>query len=112
MPNATLLIKVACEVAVGKRPELSIFGTDYATPDGTALRDYIHVEDLATAHLDALTYLRDGGKPSTLNCGYGHGYSVREVVHAVEQACGETLTVFETARLCVTSTSRAANPPD
>jgi len=104
-PNATLLIKVACEVAVGKRPELSIFGTDYATPDGTALRDYIHVEDLATAHLDALTYLRDGGKPATLNCGYGHGYSVREVVHAVEQACGESLTLVETAR-------RAGDPPE
>ena len=104
-PNATLLIKVACEVAVGKRPELSIFGTDYSTPDGTALRDYIHVEDLATAHLDALTYLRDGGDPATLNCGYGHGYSVREVVHAVEQACGETLTKVEAPR-------RAGDPPE
>jgi UDP-glucose 4-epimerase len=97
-PNATLLIKVACEVAVGKRPELSIFGTDYPTPDGTALRDYIHVEDLATAHLDALAYLRDDGKPATLNCGYGHGYSVREVLHAVEQVCGESLTVVEAPR--------------
>ena len=104
-PNATLLIKVACEVAVGKRPELSIFGTDYSTPDGTALRDYIHVEDLATAHLDALAYLRDGGKPATLNCGYGHGCSVREVVHAVEQACGESLTTVEAPR-------RAGDPPE
>ena len=104
-PNATLLIKVACEVAVGKRAALSIFGTDYATPDGTALRDYIHVEDLATAHLDALTYLRDGGKPATLNCGYGHGYSVREVVHAIEQVCGESLTVVEAPR-------RPGDPPE
>ena len=104
-PNATLLVKVACEVAVGKRPELLIFGTDYPTPDGTALRDYIHVEDLATAHLDALTYLRDDGKPATLNCGYGHGYSVREVVHAVEQACGESLPKVE-------APCRAGDPPE
>jgi len=103
-PKATLLVKVACEHVVGKRPEISIFGTDYATPDGTALRDYIHVEDLATAHLDALTYLRDGGKPATLNCGYGHGYSVREVLDAVEQACGEPLNRVESPR-------RAGDPP-
>ncbi len=77
---ATLLVKVACEVAVGKRPHLSVFGTDYPTPDGTGVRDYIHVEDLATAHVNALTYLRDGGKSLIANCGYGHGYSVREVV--------------------------------
>ncbi len=78
-PNATLLIKVACEVAVGKRTHLSVFGTDYPTGDGTGVRDYIHVEDLATAHLDALTYLRGGGASTTLNVGYGHGYSVRQV---------------------------------
>ncbi len=103
-PHATLLVKVACEVAVGKRPEISIFGTDYATPDGTALRDYIHVEDLATAHLDALAYLRDGGKSATLNCGYGHGYSVREVLNAVERECGESLNKVEAPR-------RAGDPP-
>ncbi len=103
-PHATLLVKVACEVAVGKRPEISIFGTDYATPDGTALRDYIHVEDLATAHLDALTYLRDGGKSATLNCGYGHGYSVREVLTAVEKCCGESLNKVEAPR-------RPGDPP-
>ncbi len=103
-PNATLLVKVACEVAVGRRSQLSIFGTDYSTPDGTALRDYIHVEDLATAHLDALAYLRGGGEPVTLNCGYGHGHSVREVVHAVEQACGESLNQVEAPR-------RAGDPP-
>ena len=104
-PNATLLVKVACEHVVGKRPEISIFGTDYATPDGTALRDYIHVEDLAAAHLDSLTYLRAGGKPATMNCGYGHGYSVREVLDAVEQACGEPLTRVEAPR-------RAGDPPE
>ncbi len=103
-PNATLLVKVACEVAVGRRPEISIFGTDYATPDGTALRDYIHVEDLATAHLDALAYLRDGGESATLNCGYGHGYSVREVLNAVEKECGATLNKVEAPR-------RAGDPP-
>jgi hypothetical protein len=79
-PQATLLTKVACEVAVGKRAHVSIFGTDYPTPDGTGVRDYIHVEDLADAHLKALDYLRAGGASTTLNCGYGHGYSVREVL--------------------------------
>jgi len=70
-PKATLLVKVACEAATGRRPGVSIFGTDFPTPDGTGLRDYIHVQDLAAAHLDALTYLRGGGKSTTLNCGYG-----------------------------------------
>ena len=87
-PNATLLVKVACEVATGQREKVAVFGTDYPTPDGTGLRDYIHVEDLASAHLDALRYLRGGGDPITLNCGYGHGYSVREVLKAVERANG------------------------
>ncbi len=104
-PKATLLVKVACEAAVGKRPGISIFGTDYPTPDGTGLRDYIHVEDLATAHIDALTYLRNGGKPVTLNCGYGHGYSVREVLSAVEKANGEPLNISEEAR-------RDGDPPE
>ena len=76
-PNATLLVKVACEAAAGKRADIQIFGTDYPTPDGTGVRDYIHVEDLATAHLDALACLRSGGDSTTLNVGYGHGYSVR-----------------------------------
>src|SRR4029077_10482433 len=79
-PNATLLIKVACEAAIGKRPHVSIFGTDFPTADGTGVRDYIHVEDLATAHVDALAYLRAGGDSTTLNVGYGHGYSVRQVL--------------------------------
>ena len=104
-PKATLLVKVACEAAVGKRPGVSIFGTDYPTPDGTGLRDYIHVEDLASAHLDSLAYLRRGGKSSTMNCGYGHGYSVREVLDAVARANGEPLNIKEEAR-------RAGDPPE
>ncbi|MAF84342.1 MAG: UDP-glucose 4-epimerase GalE [Gammaproteobacteria bacterium] len=89
--RATLLTKVACEVAVGKRDKVYIFGTDYDTPDGTGVRDYIHVEDLARAHLDSLTYLRNGGESDVMNCGYGHGFSVREVVAAVEKANGAPL---------------------
>jgi UDP-glucose 4-epimerase len=104
-PKATLLVKVACEAAVGRRSHVSVFGTDYPTPDGTGLRDYIHVEDLATAHIDALAYLRQGGKPATLNCGYGHGYSVREVLSAVEKANRKQLTVTEEPR-------RAGDPPE
>jgi UDP-glucose 4-epimerase len=104
-PGATLLVKVACEAAVGRRPGVSIFGTDYPTPDGTGLRDYIHVEDLAAAHLDALNYLRDDGKSATLNCGYGHGYSVREVLAAVERAHGKPLSITEEPR-------RAGDPPE
>jgi UDP-glucose 4-epimerase len=103
-PNATLLVKVACEVAVGRREALTIFGTDYDTPDGTGVRDYIHVEDLATAHLDALAWLRNDGTSEVFNCGYGHGYSVREVVQAVERVTGEPLRVREDAR-------RAGDPP-
>ena len=87
-PGATLLVKVACQVAAGARPSLSIFGTDYPTPDGTGVRDYIHVEDLASAHLGALDYLAAGGESTTLNCGYGHGYSVREVLEMVERVNG------------------------
>jgi UDP-glucose 4-epimerase len=97
-PGATLLTKVACEAMVGKRPHVSIFGTDYATPDGTGVRDYLHVEDLAAAHLNALGYLRNGGKSTTLNVGYGHGYSVREVLRMVEHIGGKALTIREEAR--------------
>lgn len=104
-PKATLLVKVACEAATGRRPGISIFGTDYPTPDGTGLRDYIHVEDLAAAHLDALTYLRNGGESTTLNCGYGHGYSVREVLRAVEKENGAALNITEEAR-------RDGDPPE
>jgi len=104
-PKATLLVKVACEAAVGRRDRISVYGTDYPTPDGTGLRDYIHVEDLASAHLDALNYLRNGGDSTTLNCGYGHGYSVREVLQAVERANGASLNIVEEAR-------RAGDPPE
>jgi UDP-glucose 4-epimerase len=103
-PKATLLTKVACETAVGKREKVYVFGTDYDTPDGTGVRDYIHVEDLARAHLDALSYLRDGGQSEVLNCGYGHGYSVREVLKAVEKAHGKSLPIEEGPR-------RAGDPP-
>ena len=96
--NSTLLIKVACEHAVGKRASVSIFGSDYDTPDGTGIRDYIHVEDLAAAHLRALDHLRDGGESLTLNCGYGHGYSVREVIDAVQRVGGHPLAVVEQPR--------------
>jgi UDP-glucose 4-epimerase len=96
--EATLLIKVACEAAVGKRSEVSIYGTDYPTPDGTGVRDYIHVEDLARAHLDALDYLRRGGDSAVLNCGYGHGYSVRQVLASVERFSGRRLTIREQPR--------------
>jgi UDP-glucose 4-epimerase len=103
-PNATLLVKVACEVAAGKRAEVEIFGTDYPTADGTGVRDYIHVEDLAAAHLDALAWLRRGGDSTTLNVGYGHGYSVRQVLESVERVTGRTLKVREVPR-------RAGDPP-
>jgi UDP-glucose 4-epimerase len=102
--GATLLTKVACEAAVGKRSHISIYGTDYPTPDGTGVRDYIHVEDLAEAHVRALDYLRANGSSVTLNCGYGHGYSVRELLAAVEQASGQPLTIREEPR-------RAGDPP-
>jgi UDP-glucose 4-epimerase len=96
--KATLLIKVACEAIVGKRAGVSIFGTDYDTPDGTGVRDYIHVEDLARAHLDALDYLRKGGKSTVLNCGYSHGYSVREVLDGVQRVAKQKLTIKEEPR--------------
>lgn len=103
-PNATLLVKVACEAAVGIRSHVDIFGIDYPTPDGTGIRDYIHVEDLADAHLRALDYLRNGGVSTALNCGYGRGYSVREVLSAVERAAACSLDVRERPR-------RAGDPP-
>ena len=102
--NATLLTKVACEAAVGRRPHVCVFGSDYPTPDGTGVRDYIHVDDLAAAHLKALAYLRDGGVSTTLNCGYGHGYSVREVLAAVGRANGAAIPTLEHPR-------RPGDPP-
>jgi len=91
--NATHLIKVACQVALGMRPYLSVFGTDLPTKDGTGVRDYIQVGDLAEAHVAALKHLRAGGNSLTVNCGYGHGHSVLEVISAVQRACGKTIPV-------------------
>lgn len=96
--GATHLLKVACEAAVGRRPLVEIYGTDWPTPDGTGVRDFIHVDDLARAHLDALAYLRQGGASVTLNCGYGRGHSVRELLAAVERAHGAPLPVREASR--------------
>ncbi|VAW95535.1 UDP-glucose 4-epimerase [hydrothermal vent metagenome] len=103
--GATLLIKVACEAAVGKRSHVSIFGTDYPTPDGTGVRDYIHVEDLADAHIKALEYLRKNGQSTILNCGYGHGYSVREVLNTVQRINNAKFDVREEPK-------RAGDPPE
>src|ERR1700682_6455844 len=85
---ATHLIKVAVETALGLRPKLDVFGNDYPTADGTCIRDYIHVSDLVRAHADALRYLRSGAPSLTLNCGYGHGFSVLEVIDAVKRVAG------------------------
>jgi UDP-glucose 4-epimerase len=92
-PAATHLIKVACETALGRRPKLDVFGTDYPTPDGTCIRDYIHVSDLVRAHVAALGHLRRGNASATFNCGYGHGHSVFEVVEAVRRAHGRDFPV-------------------
>ena len=87
-PAATHLIKVASQAALGERSHLDVYGTDYDTPDGTCVRDYIHVSDLAAAHSDALRYLRNGGESDVFNCGYGTGYSVLEVIDSVKGAAG------------------------
>jgi UDP-glucose 4-epimerase len=97
-PTATLLTKVACQHVVGIRPEIKVFGTDYDTPDGTGVRDYIHVEDLAAAHIDALRYLRSDGNSTTLNVGYGRGFSVREVLNIVADVSGQPLKIVEEPR--------------
>ncbi len=97
-PEATHLIKVAVQAALGMRAGLDVYGTDYPTPDGTCIRDYIHVTDLARAHRAALTYLRAGGANATLNCGYGLGYSVLQVVDAVRRAIGHEFPVRKVER--------------
>jgi len=86
--GATQLIKVAVETALGLRSKMQVFGTDYSTSDGTCIRDYIHVSDLVRAHLDALAYLRSGGASVTLNCGYGRGFPVLEVIDTVRHVSG------------------------
>jgi UDP-glucose 4-epimerase len=96
--KASHLLKVACDVALGQRPQVGIFGTDFDTPDGTGIRDYIHVDDLARAHVDALTYLNSDNPSQILNCGYGQGYSVREVIEKVKQISGVDFTVIEAER--------------
>jgi UDP-glucose 4-epimerase len=89
--DATHLIKVTSEVAAGKRPSMQVFGHDYPTPDGTCIRDYIHVEDLAEAHVLATQYLERGGASNTFNCGYGKGYSVLDVIHTLSQVSGRDI---------------------
>ena len=97
-PRATHLIKVACQTALGQRESMDVFGDDYETPDGTCLRDYIHVSDLISAHMDALSQLRRGGESGIFNCGYGKGYSVLEVIRAVEKAHGGPIKANRVAR--------------
>jgi len=96
--GATHLIKVACEAALGKREKIEIFGLDYPTRDGTCIRDYIHVTDLVAAHMQALNHLRGGGDSLVANCGYGTGYSVSEVLKAVEEVIGKKLPIVEGGR--------------
>jgi UDP-glucose 4-epimerase len=104
-PQATHLIKVCSQTALGMREQLSIFGTDYATRDGTCIRDYIHVTDLARVHILALEALERGEPSRVLNCGYGHGYTVREVIEAVRGVSGVDFDVVEAPR-------RAGDPPE
>ena len=103
-PRATHLVKRACQVALGRVPRLSVFGTDYPTPDGTGVRDYIHVSDLVGAHLLALDHLRADGTSLVLNCGYGYGFSVRQVIDAVERVSRRKIALNEEPR-------RAGDPP-
>jgi UDP-glucose 4-epimerase len=103
-PRATHLIKVACETALGKRDHMQVFGTDHPTPDGTCLRDYIQITDLARAHLAALAHLRGGGASDVYNCGYGRGFSVLEVIDAVKRVSGRNFAVQRAGR-------RAGDPP-
>ena len=103
-PETTHLIIRALKVAKGEIEKLEIYGTDYPTPDGTCIRDYIHVMDIAEAHLVALEYLLDGGESDVFNCGYGHGFSVKEVVETVKKVTGREFKVIETER-------RSGDPP-
>jgi len=109
-PVATHLIKRACQAAVGTLDHIDVFGSDYPTPDGTAVRDYIHVSDLATAHIQLLEQLLGGGDSSVLNCGYGHGFSVRQVLEAVERVAGAPLDIRPASRREGDAASLIANP--
>src|SRR5712692_5209792 len=109
--GATHLIKVAVETALGKRTKMDVFGTDYPTPVGTCIRDYIHVSDLVRAHCDALAYLRGGGESATLNCGYGRGFSVLEVIETVKRISGVDLKVDFASRRVGTRTGRGGFRP-
>ena len=100
----THLIPLVLKTAKGERTSIGINGTDYATPDGTCVRDYIHIVDLADAHILALNYLTDGGASDVFNCGYGHGYSVREVIQAARSVTGKDFKIVESLR-------RAGDPP-
>jgi len=109
-PEAWHLIKVACEAALGTRDALEIFGTDFSTPDGTCIRDYIHVEDVATAHVQALEYLQSDGESQTVNLGYGRGVSVRQAVSAVQKCAGVDFPVIESNRRPGDPAVLVANP--
>jgi len=97
-PNATHLIKVTCQAALGSRDSISVFGTDFNTPDGTGVRDYIHVTDLAKAHIEALNHLERGGMSDIFNCGYGKGSSVLEIIRSVKKVSGRDFKVVMTGR--------------
>ncbi|MCT8268531.1 UDP-glucose 4-epimerase GalE [Afifella sp. JA880] len=108
--GATDLVKIVLEAALGRREYVPVFGTDYDTPDGTGIRDYVHVADAADAHLAALAYLRAGGDSLTVNCGYGQGHSVLEVIDAVQRIAGKVLDVRARARRADDIVSLVADP--
>jgi UDP-glucose 4-epimerase len=107
--GATHLLKIACEAALGQRPGVEIYGTDYPTSDGTGIRDYIHVSDLVDAHLMALSYLRAGGQPLIANCGYGRGYSVLDVLETVKRVSGKDVRISQSPRRPGDAASVVAN---
>src|SRR5262249_8541229 len=109
-PRATHLVKRACQAVLGRVPHLGIFGTDYPTPDGTGIRDYIHVSDLTGAHALALRHLRSGGESGVFNCGYGHGFSVRQVIEAVGRAADKPVPVEELPRRAGDPSIIVSNP--
>ncbi|MDO8287724.1 MAG: UDP-glucose 4-epimerase GalE [Parvibaculum sp.] len=108
--NATHLIKVACQTALGVRDHIDVFGSDYPTPDGTCIRDYIHVSDLAAAHTAALNYLRGGGDSLVANCGYGHGFSVNQVLESVKRVAGHNFDIRHVPRRPGDPASVVSNP--